>query len=75
MEAYKNLGGDSAVTGYEIGADYITVWFKTSHNGYRYSNAKTGSGNVQHMKSLAVAGSGLNTFINQNKKTLGFDRV
>jgi len=29
MERYKNIDGDSGVTGYEVGADFIRVQFST----------------------------------------------
>ena len=63
MEQYKNLSGQSGVASYEIGSDSITVQFKDG-KFYRYTNASAGSQNVEHMKSLASAGQGLNSFIN-----------
>ena len=62
MERYKNLGGDSGVVAYEIGSDYIKVQF---HDGwiYLYNYQSAGSYNIEHMKELAIAGEGLNSFI------------
>lgn len=64
MERYKNLSGQSGVVAYEIGSDSIKVQFKDGHV-YLYNYASTGSQNVEHMKSLAIAGSGLNSFISR----------
>ena len=64
MERYKNLGGDSGVVAYEIGDDSITVQF---HDGwkYLYTNQSTGVNDVAQMKSLAISGQGLNSFISR----------
>ena len=69
MERYKNLGGDSGVVGYEIGSDFIKVKFK-SGKVYVYDYASAGRDNIEHMKSLAKVGTGLNAFINKNVKKL-----
>ena len=63
MERYKNLKGDSGVSAYETGSDFIRVEFS---NGsiYLYTYASTGSDNIECMKRLAADGQGLNTFIN-----------
>ena len=65
MERYKNVGGDSGVTGYEIGSDYIRVQFSDG-SVYLYTYASAGSNNIEQMKKLAIAGNGLNSFINRN---------
>ncbi|HEX9805190.1 MAG TPA: hypothetical protein VGA67_05905 [Candidatus Dojkabacteria bacterium] len=64
MERYKNLGGDSGVVAYEIGDDFIKVRF---HDGslYLYNYQSAGSNNIETMKELAIAGKGLNSFINK----------
>ncbi|MBE2186563.1 MAG: hypothetical protein IAE99_07300 [Rhodothermales bacterium] len=64
MERYRNLGGDSGITAYEIGTDSITVEFKGGAT-YLYTNQSAGSGNIEQMKQLAQAGSGLNSFISR----------
>jgi hypothetical protein len=64
MEGYKNLGGDSGVSAYEIGDDSITVQFSTGEV-YLYTYRSAGSAHIEKMKSLAVAGEGLNTYINK----------
>ena len=65
MERYKNFGGKSGVSAYEIGAESITVQF-TSGAVYLYTYKSAGSSNIEEMKSLAVAGQGLNSFISRN---------
>lgn len=63
MERYKNIGGNSGVSYYEIGEDFIIVYF-SDNSSYLYNYAKTGSMNVEKMKLFAVNGQGLNSFIN-----------
>ena len=63
MDKYKNLSGQSNVSSYEIGDDYIDVIFMDGCvYGYTYSSA--GHQNIEAMKSLAREGLGLNSFIN-----------
>lgn len=63
MQRYMNYGGDSGVEGFEIGTDYIEVKFKTTRRTYTYSYASAGREVVEHMKTLAKGGEGLNEFI------------
>jgi hypothetical protein len=63
MERYRDIDGDSGVTGYENGPDYIRVKFSDG-SVYLYTHASAGSDNIEDMKRLAVAGEGLNAFIN-----------
>lgn len=63
MEKYKNLGGNSNVAAYEIGADYIDVQFGGG-KVYRYSYKSAGKEKVEQMKLYAQKGSGLNSYIN-----------
>lgn len=70
MERYKNRGGDSGVSAYEIGADYITVKFSGTFRIYTYSYRKAGSVHVEKMKMLAQSGRGLNSYINKYVKNL-----
>lgn len=62
MPHYRNLAGDSGVVAYEIGADWIDVQFL---NGavYRYDARSVGRRDLAKMKSLAIAGRGLSSFI------------
>jgi len=68
--SYRNIGGDSNVESYEIGADYISVKFFGTPKIYTYSYKKAGFHHVEAMKALAVAGDGLNSYINTNCKFL-----
>ncbi len=67
MKRYKNTGGKSTVATYEIVKDAVTVRF-TSQAVYIYTNQSAGRLNVSQMKSLALAGKGLGTFIEANVK-------
>ena len=67
MEKYRNTNGDSGVSAYTIGANYIQVEFSTG-SIYEYDYSVTGKENVETMKILARAGSGLNGFINTSVK-------
>ncbi len=69
MEPYRNIEGNSTVTGYEIGADYITLQFSDGST-YRYTYVSAGQENVERMKGLARAGQGLDTFINTSVSKL-----
>jgi hypothetical protein len=64
MERYRNSGGDSGVSAYEIGSDYIIVKFSGTAKTYRYSYRKAGQNHVENLKRLAQSGSGLNSYIN-----------
>lgn len=67
MERYANKRGGSGVSAYEIGSDYIRVRF-SSGSIYQYSYRKAGQSHVESMKRLALAGSGLNSYINSYVK-------
>ncbi len=62
MEVYKNLDGNSAVVGFEIGSDSITVFFNDGA-AYLYTYQSAGQDHIEQMKSLAQAGRGLNSYI------------
>jgi len=70
MESYKNIGGDSGVSSYEIGETYIRVRFSGSFRVYQYSYSRAGKHNVEQMKILARRGDGLNSYINSHVKFL-----
>ncbi len=67
MERYKNLGGDSNVSAFEIGQDSITVEFKGGAT-YLYTHQSAGAANISEMQRLAEVGHGLNSFIGRNVK-------
>jgi hypothetical protein len=67
MERYRNVDGDSGVAYYESGPEFIRVQF-SDNSVYLYTYISAGSSNIEQMKRLAVAGEGLNAFINKNVK-------
>lgn len=62
MERYANRGGDSNVVAYEIEQSSIKVQFGDG-SIYLYTGQSAGAANLEHMKQLAIAGQGLNSFI------------
>ncbi|EJK9928084.1 hypothetical protein ACI5AD_001202 [Cronobacter sakazakii] len=64
MERYQNRGGDSGIVGYEIRDDSIIVQFR-DNSIYLYNLIRPGQVTVDHMKILAKAGQGLNSYINR----------
>lgn len=68
MQNYADLNDDSGVSSYEIGSAYIKVWFNRDEFLYVYSYSSAGKYHVEHMKNLAVAGKGLNSYIDKNVK-------
>ena len=64
LQRYLNLGGDSGVAMFEIGAGSITVQFVDGWC-YLYTNQSAGGSNITEMQSLARSGQGLNSFINR----------
>lgn len=65
MERYGNRGGDSGVSAYEIGSDYIKVVFKGNSKIYAYTYQIEGQKHIEKMKTLARNGNGLNSYINR----------
>lgn len=65
-ERYSSTG-DSGVVSYDLGADSITLQFKNSAV-YLYNYEKPGKEHVERMKQLAIAGSGLSTYVSQHVK-------
>ena len=62
MRTYKNLSGDSAVVTYEIGKTYIRIKF-SGGDIYTYNYKIPGKDIVETMKSFALKGQGLGTYI------------
>lgn len=62
FQRYKNLGGNSNVSKYEISSDSIIVEFNDGSQ-YLYNYRNPGHIHVEHMKKLAMAGQGLNSYI------------
>jgi hypothetical protein len=61
MKRYKNTGGNSGVTAYETGHDYIKVSFNDDAT-YLYTYKSAGKGIIEQMKILAENGKGLSTY-------------
>lgn len=72
MEHYADIDNDSGVIGYDIGTDFIRVYFSTSAI-YLYTYSSAGPSNIENMKSLAISGEGLNSYINKYVKK-GYSR-
>jgi hypothetical protein len=66
-ERYGNLNGDSGVTHYAIGSDFIAVQFRSA-TVYVYDWFRPGRGHVERMTAHALAGRGLGTYISQHVK-------
>lgn len=64
---YKNLGGKSKVARYELQKDAVNIKF-TDGSAYRYTNQTADPKNISKMKTLALAGKGLGTFIDATVK-------
>ena len=65
MTPYRDIDGDSNVSAYEYGSDWIQVQFKDG-SVYEYTSSSAGQGNIDTMKRLADAGEGLNSHIQRN---------
>ncbi|CAG4887410.1 hypothetical protein R70241_00424 [Paraburkholderia saeva] len=63
VETYLNRSGDSGVSAYEIGDDFIAVQFRPSGDVYWYTRASVGARHLAAMKDLALKGRGLSTYI------------
>jgi len=68
MQKYADINNDSGVDSFEINGSSITVWFKGTSKSYTYSYNSAGQHHVEAMKKLALAGDGLNAYINYNVK-------
>ena len=69
MKKYGNVSGNSGISAYEIGPDWIKVKFVTGEI-YKYSYSKAGSYNVEQMKELAKDGKNLASYISRNVSKL-----
>ena len=70
MVHYSNLHGGLGVLEFFISDTAVRVKFKTSSNVYVYTYDYPGQRHVDRMKELAVAGRGLQTYINKNLRNL-----
>ena len=64
-ERYRNLSGDSGVTYYAIGPDFIAVQFHDP-TVYIYDHTRPGRAHVEQMKVFAVGGRGLGSYITRH---------
>jgi hypothetical protein len=63
VKLYEDINGDSGVSAYEYGDDWIRVQFKYGGT-YEYRASSIGSNHLSTMKGLADRGDGLNAYIN-----------
>jgi hypothetical protein len=68
MKRYADIDRDSGVMGFEIFDTSIKIYFKSTSRPYIYSYRKAGQHHVEQMKRLALAGDGLNEYINDHVK-------
>jgi hypothetical protein len=74
MENYQNKSGDSGVSAFEVGEDFIRVRFTKSSDMYTYNYSKPGKKRVEKMKQLAWEGKGLSTYISREVKDNFFSK-
>lgn len=68
MTKYANHSGNSNVLEYENGNGYIKILFASGeYSLYTYTDGSAGSSAINKMKSLAIAGQGLNSYVSTNK--------
>jgi len=64
MEKYINETGESTITHYEIGDDFIRVQYK--NDLIEYNTSLYALQHIDKMKSLALSGKGLSRYISRN---------
>lgn len=65
MQKYRNIYGDSGVSEYEVGPDFIRVKFRDG-SVYMYTYGSAGAHHIEQMKILAASGDGLNSYLMKN---------
>lgn len=65
MKAYRDIDGDSGISAYDYGEDWIKVQFNSGQI-YEYRASKIGQAHITAMKELANSGEGLNSYIMRN---------
>ncbi len=74
MKRYVNQSGNSGVTAYEHGRDWIKVRFQDERI-YEYTAKGVGRKHLKEMKRLADAGSGLSAYISEHPEVRdGYER-
>ena len=72
MKPYGDYNGTSGITGFAIDTDDTYMEIEYASGGvYTYMKANVGEVNFAVMKALAIAGSGLNSYINKNVRGRG----
>lgn len=64
MKRYLDSEGNSGVSAYEAGPDFILIRFKGGAT-YLYTAESAGAANIKRMKALASRGDGLAAFISR----------
>jgi len=64
MQTYKNQGGDSSISRFQIDTDELLVEFDNGDK-YLYNRIRPGVIHVRQMQQLAELGQGLNSYIKQ----------
>ena len=67
FQRYGNAGGKSKVVRYHIAKDALTIEFADCSK-YIYTNQSATPESIAQMKTMALAGKGLGTFIDANLK-------
>lgn len=65
MQRYGNLDGNSGVSYYEAGPDFIRIQF-LGGSIYRYDHQRPGRDHVEEMKTLASSGRGLSSYLSRH---------
>jgi hypothetical protein len=68
MQRYRDTDHDSGVHSFEINDNSIIIKFSGTSRTYTYSYVSAGQQHIENMKRLALAGDGLNAYINKNVK-------
>lgn len=75
MRPYGDYNGTSGITGFAIDTDDNYIEIEYGNSGiYTYRKANVGEVNFAVMKALAIAGNGLNSYINKNVRGRGVKR-
>lgn len=74
MKRYTNKSGNSGITAFEVGKNYIIIQFKDGGK-YLYNEVQPGKNHVQQLKFLAEEGKGLATYINQHVRENYFEKI
>ena len=76
MRAYGDTNQTSGITGYAIDTDDNSIEIEFTSGGvYTYRKENVGEVEFAVIQALAIAGSGLNTYINKNVRGRGLRRA